>query len=175
METAKKEIIIELDGKKTLILTTLLVFSIVLLYSYVVALVAFVAPSGDLPLDITSLSTLDSSNVSTSMFSTDTVLRVNATIEKATMYFDTPYTNFTSDTSYRLIITILNPNNIPADLISTQKTISPGESQVVLNDYSIPSNAATGTYTIRILLWSDWLPDGKNLAPTIEEVTFDVS
>ena len=177
MSEQKTVFTIELDRKKALILGSLLLFSSILVYTYIVAILAFVAPSADYPLSVTSLTTLDTNNVTTSTYNAEETVRINITVEMALSYVNIPYSNyidFTTDTTYRVIITIMDPNNKPVFFYNAQNTTSPQESQTYLRDYALPSNTAVGTYTIRVLLWSDWLPTGNALSPTVEEITFDV-
>jgi len=145
--------------------------------TYIVALLAFIAPSVDFPLEVTGVATFDTNNNPLTSFSKGTIVRVNATVEMATHYYiNTDYTNFEGDTSYRIIIAVMNGEKSPlSDPKYATKTISPGTSQVTSFDYTIPSSAKTGTYTIKVVVWSDWLPSGAALAQLAGEQTFQVT
>ena len=162
-----------------MIIGVLVALTLTITYSYFGALFAFVAPSRTFPLDVTQASTLDSANSSTSNFSRDELVRINSTIEMALSYENFPWTydyfDFAGNTSFRIVVSIFDNNTKPVYFTSAQKSIARGDSMNIIFDYSIASNAATGSYTVNILLWSDWLPSGVSLSSPAEEVTFDVS
>jgi hypothetical protein len=137
---------------------------------------AFVAPSQDLPLRFNQVSTLDATYNPTSTFNRENIVRINSTVEMALEYdLASVYYNFTSDVTYRIIVSVSDPNNMPVYIYNTQKTIARGEIQNTLSNYTIASNAVLGNYKVKIMLWSDWLPSGNTLSPSAEEVTFNVS
>ena len=77
------------------------------------------------------------------------------------------------NTTYRIIVTIMDEDRMPVSPpYSKMRTIAPGSSTVFTYDYH---TVATGTYTIRVMVWSDWLPGGVALSDVTEEVTFNVS
>jgi len=63
----------------------------------------------------------------------------------------------------------------PVFIDSYDTTISPGDSIQTSFSYAIPTGASTGTYRIRAMAWSDWLPDGIVLAPEAMGITFEVT
>ncbi|RLJ01883.1 MAG: hypothetical protein DRP11_03750 [Candidatus Aenigmatarchaeota archaeon] len=174
------EIVITLDSKRLIVLGVIVVLGVAATYSYIGALFAFIAPSQDFPLKVTSVATFDTSDASKTAFTRGSTVRIKATVEKATdYYYNYPtyyyYYDFVGDTSYRIIITIMDGSRRPVFFKYTTKTISPGSSQVTSYDYKIPSTASAGTYTIRVMVWSDWLPSGDALAPEAGEKTFEVT
>ena len=173
--------VIIIDRKKALAIGIILGLTIIIAYTYIGALLAFVAPSETFPLRVTELDTLDENNVTEVNFDIGDDVRVNVTVEKAEAYyinFPISYDNvsFFGDTTFRIIVTILDEDRMPVSPpYSETSTIAPGSSSVFTYNYTIPPTAATGTYTIRAMVWSDWLPDGLALSNITEEVTFDVS
>lgn len=79
------------------------------------------------------------------------------------------------NTTYRIIITIIDADRMPLAIYTKMGTIAPGGSNFVTYNHSISLTATIGTYTVRAMVWSDWLPDGVALSDMVEEVTFDVS
>ena len=169
---------IEITPKKTTALIIFAALTIIISISYIQALLAFDAPSQDVPLKVVYTATYNSTNVS-STFSKGTPLNLNCSVSMALSYVNFPwsydYFDFVQDTSFRVIVSISDSNLRPVYIASFQDTISRGDSEVYIFQYDIASNAASGTYTANILLWSDWLPSGSSLSPSAEEVTFTVS
>lgn len=173
---SENEIKITLNSRRIIILTVFFGILIALTYTYIIGLMAFVTPSYDLPLRFDQVSSLDDSNNSASLFSKGDLVRINATVEMALSYgFFPPYTNFTGPVQYRILLSIYDLNNMPVTFREYQHTIFRGQLKNELFDYTIALDAASGTYTARLMLWSDWLPTGIILAPTAAEVTFSVS
>ncbi len=166
-----------IDRKKALAIGIIFGLTIIIAYTYIGALLAFVAPSETFPLRVTELDTLDD-NVTEVNFDIGDDVRVNVTVEKAEAYyinFPISYDNITflGNTTFRIIVTILNEDRMPVYVNPpTSSTIAPDSS--IVFTYVYPT-VATGTYTIRVMVWSDWLPGGVALSDVTEEVTFNVS
>jgi len=186
----EKEIVITIDAKRLLVLGVITVICVASLYSYIGALFAFIAPSQKFPLRITAAGTFDTSDVSKTSFAIGDTVRIKATVEKATGYYYNSYTYYypytyydvnyyyyydSVDTTYRIIFAVMDDNNKPVPLKSEVETIWPGQSLVTSYDWTIPSGASTGNYTIRVMAWSDWLPQGDALARKAKEAVFTVS
>jgi hypothetical protein len=45
----------------------------------------------------------------------------------------------------------------------------------LFSDYVSLSSATAGTYTVKVYLWSDWLPSGEALAPAAGSTTFTIT
>ncbi|MHA2052087.1 MAG: hypothetical protein ACXACP_03180 [Candidatus Hodarchaeales archaeon] len=178
MET-DNEIVVTLDSKKLFTTGIILVLLVTISYSYLIALFAFDAPSADSPLRIIQVLTLNASNAPQTSFSKGDTMRINSTIEKATRYLVFQYSNmyydFIGDTTYRIIVAIKDGSQNPVYFQSTQNTISVGSLDVIALDYAISSGAGTGTYTYKVMVWSDWLPSGVASSNFGWEGTFDVS
>jgi hypothetical protein len=148
-------------------------------YTYFLALFAFVAPSRDSPLDIIQVQTLNTSNVAQIVYSKGATVRINSSLEKALSYVNIPwsysYFDFVGNTSFKIIISIVNQNQVPVFLQSMQTSLSPGVSKNIAIDYLISASASSGIYTYQVMVWSDWLPDGSALSDSAWEGTFTVS
>lgn len=170
----------KIDGKK--ILTSIVLIGVVftVIWTYIGALQAFVAPSQHFPLKMTQLTTLDSNNISTSLFSRNDIVRMNVTVNMAQAYYfnypDSYFSiSFLDDISYRIIIAILDPNNMPTFFYTNTKTVSPNDIIIHTLDHTISSSASLGDFKIRVMVWSDWLPGGLALSENAKEVIYNVS
>ncbi len=176
----KREIVLNLDSKRLLVLGLVLAIGVISFYTYVVALFAFISPSQGLPLDITGVATYDTEDNPIESFSRGSTLRIKADVEKAwgyyyPYYYSPDYYYFSEGTGYRIFFAVMDNQDQPFFFDSSSETLSAGGSQPTSFDYNIPSGASVGTYTIRVMAWSDWLPPGVVLAPDVEEITFEVT
>ena len=168
-----------INRKKILILTTYTAIFLTVIYTYVLALSVYVAPSENFPLEISVLETLDTSNSSSSAFPRGETVRINTTIYQALEYINFPFTydyySFTGDTNYKIIIMVMDSQKKPVYLQSLDTSISPGDTDLLLSDYTIGNTSPTGTYSVKVMVWTNWLPNGKALAPNTPTATFSVS
>lgn len=177
IDLSEKTIVIDLDSKRLLVLVVILAVSVFSFYGYITALFAFIAPSEEFPLDVTSVGTFDTDDSSKTSFPRGDTVRIKATVEMATGYYYNYvpsyyyYYDFVGTISYRIIVTVRDGDGEPVFFTSQIKAISPGESQETIYDLK-PS---AGEYEIRVMVWSDWLPDGDALATTAGEATFEVT
>jgi len=178
----ESEIVIELNSKRILVLVLVLAVSVFSLYGYITALLAFISPSQGLPLEITDVDTYDTALNPKSSFPRSETVKIKVIVEKATAYYYdyVPsyyyyYHDFVGETSYRVIVTVLDSKDRPVFIDSHDTTISPGESIPTSFSYTISPGASTGKYKIRTMAWSDWLPGGVALAPEARDGTFEVT
>lgn len=158
-----KVIEIVLDEKRiALIAITLIAFGI-LFSTYFSSLFAFIAPEQSLPLYITQRSTTDQYGTPKTTFKRGDMVLVNATIEMATAYYYNTYYYYyyyyTQPTKYLFIVEILY-GDTPVFIGFVFHEIPPGGISTSGVGYSIPLNAPTGTYTVKIFVWSNWLTKG---------------
>jgi len=174
-------LVFTIDVKKLVAIFFLASITIVTLYTYTTALLAFIAPyPGDYPLDVTSSGSYTTDNTAESSFTRGETVRIKATLEKGTDYWTsypdyTSYTSFSGTTSYRVFITILDLNNKPVKFYTSTGALSPGESKNYQTDMPTTSSFTSGTYTAQVLAWSTGLPDGVSETPTVTEFTFTIS
>jgi len=180
MSTNDEGIVVTVDAKRLIAITILAVITISTLYSYIIALFAFVAPyPGTYLFDVKEADTYDTSNVLEDTFSKGSTVRVKAKVEKATDYYTTmpppyTYTSLSGLTSYRVYITIKAPDDSVVKFYTDTGSFAPGGSVPYTVDAYIASGAPAGTYNVQVLVWSDKLPDGSSHTPTVEEFTFTV-
>lgn len=173
---ARSEIVIELTPKKLLALSLLVVIGGGAIFSYVVALYAYNAPSQDLSMKFNSVGTYDTGNVAKSAFTKGDTVRVKVSFEMADYYWSAPnYYYFSSGDAYRLIYTVSDGSGMPVYFSSVTGTITQAQVKNDAADYINLSSAAAGTYTVKVYLWSDWLPSGEALAPSGGSATFTIS
>ena len=175
-----QKVVISLDARKTLVIVVLLSVIILTTYTYIMALYAFDAPSRDYPLNINNVETLDEDSASKTDFSRGDIVRINVIVEKALSYYwNFPLTydtySFFGDTNFKLIILVMDKNEMPVFFDSVNEAVSTGELSISNFDYSVALDATLGTYDVSVFVWNDWLPDGKALSQSIGEVTFTVS
>jgi hypothetical protein len=185
----RSEIVIELTPKKLLAISLLTLVGVGALYSYVIALYAFNAPSQDLSLRFNSVGTFDTGDVAKTAFAKGDTVRIKISFEMADYYWSAPsyywsapsyywsaqsYYYFSSGESYRLIYTVVDGSGMPVYFSSTTGAITQAQVKNDLADYLSLSSAAAGTYTVKVYLWSDWLPDGDALAPGGGSATFTI-
>jgi len=181
------EIVVTLDFRKLFALSLLTIITVVSLYTYIVALLAWDAPTIDLATQVVSLGsktdTLDIYGASKSSFNQGDLFDLSVQVEAADRYWVTySYYDLVADFSFRLIVTIFDPNGVPMLCESYTDTISPAgfglynlEADMLGSFYQIPLDAISGTYKVRIVLWSDWLPGGIARAVQAWELTFEVT
>ena len=168
MSIDNQEITINLDAKRIAAIAALAVISIYTLYTYSVALFAFIAPfPGDTPL-ATTINCYDQYGATPGSFSKGSTITVKGHVERATAYFDVPtnatYVNFSDDLSCLVFITIMDDYNMPVYYYKYSITLSPGEIFNYQRTYTIPTDASSGPYMAKVLVWTTNLPDGVKLS-----------
>jgi len=160
-----REIVIVLDGKKLALLTLLIIVVSTLAYTYFTSLASYMAPSENLPMHIVAASTADQYGNPKSIFTRGELVLINATVEMAIGYYVNSgpyYYFFTSPTKYLLIVQVMY-GDTPVFLGFTYYELGPDGKVSVGVGYRLPDNANTGTYTVEIFVWSNWLTKGGNI------------
>lgn len=187
----EKEIVIVLDAKRLIALGILIALGVAVTYTYIQALFAFIAPSQKYPLRILEVKTQGKTT-----FSRGETVTFQVKVEMAVGY-QTPYgyyysyycqyqppsyycqyyywDYFTEAKTYNVIIAVMDGDKRPMTVVSKIDTITRGETHTITLDWTIPSGAATGTYKVRAMVWSDWLPNGVALASEAKEASFTVT
>jgi len=157
-----REIVIEIDAKRLIAIVLVAVIAVGALISYIGSLASFIAPSQELPLDITTAFSADQTGNPKSTFSRGELVLINATIEMAYAYYfgdTTSYYYFTTPTKFLLLIQVMY-GNTPVFMGFVVEEISPGETESAGIGYRIPDDAPTGTYKVKVMVWSNWLDEG---------------
>ena len=180
IRVSEKTIVIELDGKRAIVLVLVLAIGVFSLYGYITALFAFIAPSEEFPLDIVYLSTFDIGDNEIGAFPRGDTVRIKANVEMATdYYYNYPtsyyYYYFDSGTTYKIIFAVTDSEGRPVFFNSADESVSPGGFEMTSFDYTMSSQAPKGTYNMRVMVWSDWLPQGVALYEYVAVGTFEVT
>jgi hypothetical protein len=139
------------------------------IFSYIMAIYAFDSPSSGLRWN-------SDSYIPESSYSRGDTVNIYGSIEEAQRYlYFGQYFSFTSDVDVRWIVIVKGPNNEPIHIETDLLTMFSGDLDLDLVNFALPSNAATGTYTVRVFVWSDWLPGGETMTYQVSERTFEVT
>jgi len=164
--SADTDIVINLDAKRLFAIILISGITIFSVSGYISALLAFVAPSEDLPIHVNSAVAVDVNGTEQTSFARGSMFMLNVTVEKATQwqnYYTYAYTNFTDSSSYLLLVRVVHDgqavyHGFIADSMSAGDILSRGVG------FRIDNTADTGTYTAYVYIWSEWLPDGTIMA-----------
>lgn len=147
------------------VLTVLIVYMMV---TYVITLFAFISPSQDQRWS-SSVTSISPSTIRRG----DTVT-FTAFYEEGLEYkFKDLYYYFFSSEDVHCIFIVLDPNNKPI-FMDDEPVTGQGNIEIPGINFVIPNDAALGEYTIRVFVWTDWLPEGESRTYTIEEAKFSV-
>lgn len=156
------------DKKKYAQILSLVVVSLTV-YSYILAIYAFDSPSSGLRWNSVSY-------VPEPSYSPGDTVNIYGSIEEAQRYlYFGEYSSFMTSIDARWIIIVKGPNNEPVYMNSDVLTSFSGDLDLDLVSFVLPSTSATGTYTVKTFVWSDWLPDGESMTYQISERTFEVT
>lgn len=168
-----KEIVFTINTRRFIALSIIAIITIISVGSYVIALLAFHSPSYDLRWNA-SISDINYFSAPKNPFNPGDQVNITSTTYEGDDYWAVgSYELFTDTINIRWIITVKDPNDMPIHLASG--TLA-GVPPVVIPDvnFNLPSDAVTGAYTARLILWTDWLPSGDSRTLTIEQMSFNV-
>ena len=172
------EIVLELNLKKIIILSLIGISVLATVSTYIIALFAFDSPSQEYRFKSGVDSIMDYYYYFSTSFSKGDTIRITGIVLSADRYFVPPsyYYYFVDTTSIKWIVGVLDPNNMPVHFESgTLSNIGTGDHTLPVISFDLPTDAASGTYTIRVMGWSDFLPSGDTVTFEVLEDTFDVS
>jgi hypothetical protein len=142
---------------------------IILLATYSQSLIAFISPSSELRWN-TELQGLSAS------YSRGSTVSLTGFLEEGTEYIqDGDYFVFTTPETVTWTITIKDSNNMPVFFETGQLTDLSGDFTLPAETYDIAVDAATGTYTVKLIVWSALLPSGNTRTYIINEGSFEVT
>ncbi len=177
------ELVITLDFKKLFALSLLVIITLVSVYTYIVVLLAWDAPTEEISVQFDGYNTYDNYGAGKTQFNPGDLLDFRVNAETAERYWLPPsYEFFVGNINYRIIITIFAPDGTPMLCASDTGSLANDTSQYhwLENDflgyfYQIPSDAVASTaYKVRVVFWTDWLPGGKSKAVQAWEFSFEV-
>ena len=179
MSTKRDEIILDLDLKKIILLGLIGISVIATVGTYIIALLAFDSPSQDFRFKGGVDSIMDYYfYYYTTPFSKGDTVRITGIVLSADRYFVVPsyYYYFAGTTSIKWIVGVLDPNNMPVHFeTGTLNNVGTGDHTLPVISFNLPTDAASGTYKIRVMGWSDFLPSSDTVTFEVLEDTFDVS
>ena len=150
----------------TAVLGAVIVF---ILSTYAISLLAFVSPSQELRWD-GSIQYINGLTFSPG----DTVL-IEGYIEEGDTYFNKGfYYYFVGGEDIRWIINVMDTFNNPVHFETGAISLAQGDNELPQISFDLPGTAKTGTYTVKVIIWTDWLPDGDTRSHTIDIITFEV-
>ena len=178
------ELVITLDFRKLFALSLLTIITVVSLYTYIVALLAWDAPTQELSVEANDFWTLDNYKGTKDVFAPGDLLDVIVEADLADQYWLPPsYETFVGNINYRIILTIFDPDDAPMLCVSYSDS-QPDDTQnsyylkadMLGSFFQIPLDAEASTdYAVRVVFWSDWLPSGKAKAVQAWEYNFEVT
>lgn len=178
-----EEIVVTIDAKRLIAIGLLAILTVATLSSYIIALLAWVAPDNSYLTKVTDLDTYEGA-VQKSTFDPGDTVTVKATIEKATAYSSPSYTVVSGTTDARVFMIVYYDDGSKYTLLhyySKSTTLTPGVPFNVQTQFKLSSGAPTGAgYHTKCLVWSTNLPNGDTLSDWTnfnaeQEVTFSVS
>jgi hypothetical protein len=149
------------------VLTILVSYTLV---TYVGSLFAFVSPSKELRWD----GNIDYIN-KPSFTAGENVMIQGLLLQGETYFEQGQYYSFSYSENIRWILVVMDPNHLPIYFESNPVVNAQGDVSIGSINFTIPNNAATGTYDVRLMVWTDWLPGGETRTNTINEITFEVT
>jgi hypothetical protein len=145
-----------------------LVFIIYTLITYVISLSAFTSPSQSLRWDSVPYINILTYNPGDTVTVTGDLIEGDDWFSRGNYYF------FTAGEDIIWIANVKDPNNMPIHL-ETGSIIDALDDQVIGGfSFTLPSNAVPGTYTLKLLVWTGWLPSGESRTNVIGEINFEV-
>lgn len=136
-----------------------------IVFSYISSLATYIAPSRDLPLYIQNVFTADQNGNPKDTFQRGQIVLVNVTIDMALMYYYYYYYYyytlyyFKAPTRFLVLLQFIH-NLEPVYLGFVVAELSPGEVKSYGVGFRIPDNAPLGEYTVKAMVWSNWLDKG---------------
>ena len=140
-----------------------------MLSTYITSLSAFVSPTSTLRWE-TSVYSFDQSD-----YSRGDPVTLTGFLEEGTSYYNLiQYYYFLTGEPITWTVIVLSPSNMP--IYITSDVIADAQGDITLDpiSFTLASSAELGTYKVRIIVWSDFLPSGATRTNAIHEDTFEV-
>lgn len=156
-------IVVTVDFKTLLVFIAITLLVAGTLISYISSLATYIAPSQNYPLYIQNAFTADHVGNPKTIFHRGEIVLVNVTIEMAIQYYyyyyNTKIGYFEVPTRFLVLLQFVHGFE-PVYLGFVVAELSPGESRSYGVGFRIPDTAPLGDYTVKVMVWSNWLDKG---------------
>ena len=137
---------------RTIILSAII---LIVLTSYTISLIAFISPSQELRWNTAF------QPITPTQYNKGGQVSLMGLLEEGENFIqDGQYFSFTSPESVTWAITIMDPNKMPVYFQEGTLADIQGNQQIPLT-FNIPTDAASGTYTVKLIVWNAPLPSGN--------------
>ena len=160
------------DHRKQIFLKSfLIIITGYILVTYAVSLVAFVSPSENMRWNS------DVDTIVPATYNRGDTVSITGLLEEGTEYLKYGpyyYLSFSSTEDITWAVIVLSPSNVPFSIQTGSLSGITGDFAITPVSVNIPSNAELGTYTVRVIIWTDLLPTGETKTNLINEGSFEV-
>lgn len=156
-----------------------------MLFSYGSFLFAFDAPIHQYPLDL-SVGTYNVQGEEVDYFDVHDLVVITATIENLNnpsigdYFYDNldPGYGYEDGTGgppirYRIMITVIDPNGNPVYFDKSRSELGSGDIEDYSTSMSLQDIFVEGSYSIYVMVWDEWLPEGIALSSEVGSIMFD--
>jgi len=172
MSYTNREITININTKRLIALSIIGIITLVSVGSYIIALLAFVSPTEELRWEAEVVDFVYYWGSSQSSFNPgDEIVIKGAVIEGDSWG---PYAYAFNPISVRWIINVKGPYYEAVYFTSGTNSSADGNFNIPDVRFTLPSDAANGQYTARLMLWTGWLPSGDTRTLHMTELIFTV-
>lgn len=160
--------ITSIDKNRSLKLILLLGTIFIFIY-YIISPFAFISPSSDLRWEVTI------NYLNKPSFDPGETVSLSGFAEEGESFFYRGYYYF-FDYSEEVvwIVNVVGPHKEYIYFNCDSVLNAQGSFSIDLMSFNLPVNAASGIYTVKVFIWSDWLPDGLPRSTMANEITFEV-
>ena len=157
------------DKKRVIASVLILAATAYTLSTYIISLSAFVSPSQQLRWDV------DLTYINSPAFTPGQTVTVEGVLIEGDTYFERGvYYFFTAPEDIVWFVNVVDPNHMPVEFTDDTISTALGDQIIGQLSFTLPNDAVTGTYTLKLVVWSGWLPDGETRTDLIGELTFEV-
>lgn len=173
MSYTNREFTININAKRLIALSIIGIITLVSVGSYIIALLAFVSPTEELRWEAEVVDFVYYWGGSQSSFNPGDEIVIKGTVIEGDEWGPYAYT-FDNPISVRWIINVKGPNDEAVYFTSGTNSSAIDDFDIPDVRFTLPSDAANGQYTARLMLWTGWLPSGDTRTLHMTELTFDV-
>ena len=157
-----------LKNKNSVIIGLFLIFLVSILSSQIGSPLAFISPSSEFRW----ASSVDALQPT---YSKGDTVYITGLLEEGSQYIDYGgYYTFTTAENLVWAVTILGPDDLPISFTIGPLTAAEGSITLDTVSYTINQIDPSGTYKVRVVVWTGALPSGDTRTYTILEGSFEV-